>query len=224
MIFVASIYNAKTRFLVVDIETTKQDNSFIFDIGFGIYSRAEKMVKTWSFIVKENESKIPFYADRLKRYAEYMESDTYFVERFRKIMATLSQVVNEYQPQYLTAYNLGFDFGTIAKVCKRMNIVNPLENLVAFDMWQGACETIGQQKGYKRFTSDNGFFSEKGNRQSGAEIMYRYLKADPHFKEEHTGLGDILIEVEILDRILRQKKPLSMKWGNRSQAWRLVQG
>ena len=225
MILLASIYNRNTRFLVVDIETAKQDNSFIFDIGFGIYSRADGFLTRQAYIVKENESKIPFYADRLQRYADYVDNGDYKVKHFRYIMAVIHNMIDKYKPQFLTAYNLGFDFSTIDKVCNRMKIANPLLQLQPFDMWQGACETIGQQKLFKQFVDKHDLRKPvTKNRMSGAETMYRYMTANPHYTEEHTGLGDILIEVEILDRIIRQKKPLSMKWGNKAQAWRLVQG
>ena len=222
MIFVASIFNAKTRFLVVDIETIKQDNSVIFDISFGIFSRKEGKIGSMGYIVAENQTQIPYYADRLERYKNYIDNGKYQVRKFADIMAIMAKIVDKYKPQFVSAYNLNFDIPRIENKCRELNIKSPFANLEKFCIWFGACETIGQQKGYKRFTIDNGFFSDKGNRQSGAEIMYRYLQADPQFVEEHTGLADLDIEMDILDRVLRQKKPLSKSIG--SGAWKLVQG
>jgi hypothetical protein len=227
MIFVSSIYNAKTRFLVVDIETTKPtmkgENGFIFDISFAVFSRKDGIIGKQGYIVEQHQHLVPYYADRLKKYADYQATGEYVIQPFEKIMAIMSAIVKKYNVEYVTAYNLQFDKDThIEKHCKRLGIESPFKDLKTFCIWQGAAETFGQRKSYKKFTNEHGFISEKGNRQSGAEIMYRYMKNEPEFVEEHTGLADVEIEIELLDRIIRQKKKMSTTYGK--GAWRLVQG
>ena len=41
-----------------------------------------------------------------------------------------------------------------------------------------------------------------------AEILYRYLSGNNDFVEEHTGLEDVLIEIEIFVQATRQKKKM----------------
>ena len=222
-----SIYNPKTRFLVVDIETTKPkakgEKGFIFDISFGVFSRKDGVLGKIGYIVKENESKTPWYEDRLTKYRNYLASGKYQVKGFAEIVAIMKKIIDKYQVEYVTAYNLKFDKDDyIERVCKELGIESPFKNLKAFDIWQGAAETLGQRKSYKNFTDTNGFVHPTGNRMSGAEIMYRYMTNQPDFVEEHTGLADIEIEMELLDRILRQKKKMSKTYGK--GAWRLVQG
>jgi hypothetical protein len=218
----ASIYNKKTRFLVIDIETARDYNKTIFDISFGVWSQAEGKIGSIGYIVEENRNVIPWYADRLDRYAFYVDNGLYQIKPLEKIMQVMAGIIEKYDIQYGTAYNSGFDFPNIRKACQRAGINCPLDSLVEFDLLFGACETIGQQKTYRKFVDSNELFTAKGNRSSGAETMYRYLTLDPMFEEEHTGLADIEIEIQILDRVLRQKKKLSMQIG--TKAWRLVQG
>jgi len=217
-----SIFNKKTRFLVLDIETCKQSNEFIFDISFGVYSQSEGKLGSIGYIVKENQKLIPYYEDRLKRYADYINVGKYQVQPFSRIMKTLQGIISKYGVRYATAYNSGFDFSRIENTCKTMEIENPLQALEEMDLYHMACQTLGKQKNYKRFIDSNGLKTEKGNRKSGAESMYQYMEADADFIEEHTGLADIEIEMEILEKVLRQKKKMSTV--RNSQSWKLVQG
>jgi hypothetical protein len=217
-----SIFNKSTRFLVLDIETAKQSNDIIFDISFGIYSQKEGKIGSIGYIVKENEKIIPYYADRLKRYADYVQAGKYQIQPFARIMKALQGIISKYNVKYATAYNSAFDFSRIENTCQKMEVVNHLAKMVELDMYHMACQTLGKQKNYKRFIDSNDLKTEKGNRKSGAETMFQYMEADIDFVEEHTGLADIEIEMEILAKVLRQKKKMDI--GRNSQSWRLVQG
>ena len=51
--------------------------------------------------------------------------------------------------------------------------------------------------------------NDKGNLLTNAERMFAYMSSNEEFEEEHTGLADVLIEVEIYNRVARQKKKVS---------------
>ena len=216
-----SIYNAKTKFLILDIETTRE-GGYIFDIAFSVYSRKAGTIGSMGYIVAENETRIPWYADRLERYEAYKQAGKYKVEGFAKIMAIISKIIEKYEIEYATAYNSGFDFGKIQIACEALKIENPLQKVKELDLYAMAAQTLGQQKWFKEFAEKHNMKTEKGNRKSSAEAMYAYMILNPNFEEEHTGLADIAIEAEILDRIIRQKK--KMNTDRNQQAWRLVQG
>ena len=216
-----SIYNRNTRFLVVDIETPTNPNSIICDIAFGIWSGKEGKLGSAGYIIEEFERYQTHY-DKSAIYQDYKENGLYHVRPFAKVMDIMDKIIDRYQPTFATAYNSGFDFPRIKNECERQGIFCPLDRLTEFDLWRGACETLGQQKMFKQFVDKHNQKTEKGNRQSGAEVMYRYLKQNPNFVEEHTGLADIEIEMAILDRVQRQKKKLSMITGG--NPWKLVQG
>ena len=218
-----SIYNKNTRFLLVDIETAKASNKIINDISFGIWSRSEGFVGKVGYLVEENRKHPVFYGQpKEELYAQYIEQGIYSVKPFASIMDIMNRIINKYQPTFATAYNSGFDFPRIRQECEVQGIACPIDRLTEFDLYVGACETLGQQKTFKRFVDENGFLTEKGNRKSGAETMFRYLRQWLDFEEEHTGYADVEIEAYILDRVQRQKKKLSMR--TTTQAWKLVQG
>lgn len=217
----ASIYNPRTRFLVVDIETPTHPNSLICDISFGIWSRSEGMIMSQGYLVQENR-KVATHYKKEGIYMNYLEMGLYTISLLEEIMTDMQNAINEYQPKFATAYNSGFDFPRIRNACKAQRIACPLDSLTEFDLWRGACETLGQQKTFKRWVDANAMRTPKGNRKSGAETMYAYLTLNSNFEEEHTGLADIFIEASILERVQRQKKKLSMITGG--NPWKLVQG
>lgn len=218
-----SIYNAKTPFLIVDIETAKASNKIINDISFGIWTREQGFIGKVGYLVEENRKHPVFYGQpKEELYTEYVKQGIYHVKPFIEIMDIMNRIIDKYNPVFATAYNSGFDFPRIRQECDKQGIACPIDRLTEFDLYYGACETIGQQRLYRAFTNQYQFFTEKGNRQSGAEIMYRYIRNWPEFVEEHTGYSDIEIEAEILAKVQRQKKKLSMITS--TQAWKLVQG
>lgn len=208
-----SLFNPKTRFLVIDIETTLEGK--IFDVSYAIYSRKEGKIGSVGYKVLENIGSKPFYKAAYEKYP-------YKTDTFPRIMAIMQKIIERDQPEYGIAYNSGFDFEKIAENCKEYQIANPLEKVKEVDLYHLACQTLGKQKWFKEFIDKNELKTPKGNRKSSAEVMYAYMIMNPDFKEEHTGLGDIEIEIEILNRVLRQKKKMSPE--RNKESWKIVQG
>jgi hypothetical protein len=208
-----SIFNVKTRFLIIDIETTLCGK--VFDVSFAIYSRKEGVIGSAGYLVQEYKHLKRFYKAAYEKYS-------YRTECFAKIMKIMEAIINRDKPEYGVAYNSGFDFEKIAEGCNFHKIANPLEKLIEVDLYHLACQTLGRQKWFKEFVDTNKLLTQKGNRKSSAEIMYAYMTLDPMFQEEHTGLGDIEIEIQILERVLRQKKKMSTK--RNKESWKIVQG
>ena len=50
--------------------------------------------------------------------------------------------------------------------------------------------------------------TEKGNIQTKAEVVYRYLTGNVEFVEEHTGLADVMVEKEILVSAYKTRKKI----------------
>jgi DNA polymerase III epsilon subunit-like protein len=221
VILLVSIYNAKCRFLILDIETTKEEGR-VFDIAFSVYSRKEGEIGSMGYIVKEHQNYIPWYADRLQRYQQYITEGKYQIRPFSEVMEIIQKIILKYELEYATAYNSGLDFSIIEKTCNHYNTRNPLQTLKELDLYNMACQTLGKQKYFKNFTERNNLKTEKGNTKANAETMFQYLISNPDFVEEHTGLSDIKIEAQILERVLRQKK--KMNTDRNRKAWLIVQG
>ena len=90
-----------------------------------------------------------------------------------------------------------------------------------FCIWHMACQVLCTQKSYIRFCLENGLTSPSGNIKTSAEAVYAYMTDNAEFSESHTGLRDVLIEVQIMARCFRQHKHMD-KAINRS-CWRIPQ-
>ena len=64
----------------------------------------------------------------------------------------------------------------------------------------GYIQPITKSQDYKDFCESNGYMTahKTPQPQKKAETLYRYLTNNTDFNEEHTGLEDSLIELEIL--------------------------
>ena len=88
-------------------------------------------------------------------------------------------------------------------------------------IWNLACETILQDKGYKEFCKNNGYITQAGNYLTNAETTYKYITKKLNFKEDHTALSDVLIEKEILEYIIKQEKG-KVEYGLAYNCWKKV--
>ena len=66
----------------------------------------------------------------------------------------------------------------------------------------------GYTPGKKRFCEENGYVRKNGKPRATAEILYRYITGQHDFTEEHQGLDDVLIEIEISAKCFAQHKPM----------------
>ena len=113
----------KETFLVIDTETTKEGynmpNQSVFDIGWAISNRQGEILQTRSYMVEEFrlqalEKKKAFLID-----SEVVDKATYItkllnkemkVVNWKSIIAQLTKDMNKYNVEFVSAYNLGFDF------------------------------------------------------------------------------------------------------------------
>ena len=63
---------------------------------------------------------------------------------------------------------------------------------------------------YIDFCFENGFVTKHATPQPqlSAEVIYRYITKDIGFVEEHKGIEDVEIEIEIFKYLMRQHKPM----------------
>ena len=84
-----------------------------------------------------------------------------------------------------------------------------------------ACQTLMKRATYIKFAEKNGLVSPNNNLMTSAEACYKYITKNIDFKEEHTGLEDVRIEVQILKECYRQHK--KMDTSINSSCWRIPQ-
>ena len=72
-----------------------------------------------------------------------------------------------------------------------------------------ACDVLLNSNTYRRFCDNNGFKSECGNYKTSAEVAYNYIMNKTDFIESHTGLEDVMIEIDIMAKCYKRKKKMT---------------
>ena len=232
----------KNYYITIDTETTqgwgkggKFYSPLIYDIGFAIHDKKGRIYETGNYIIKEifysRAMKTAFYGNKIPWYTEQIATKKIQATTFAKAIYEINKVCKKYGKLTILAYNANFDISAILKTATYTglkqfdgtleSVFYMVKKIEVRDVWGLFVETIGVRKSYKKFTDVHGFVSEKGNRQTSAEVAYRYLTQNANFVEDHTALSDVFIEVFIFTQAMRQKKKHSKEI--LGQPWRLVQ-
>ena len=62
---------------------------------------------------------------------------------------------------------------------------------------------------YCLFCVKNGYYSKNKNMTTNAETVYKFLTQNKEFEEEHTGLADCRIELQILCKCLQYHEKIN---------------
>ena len=114
-------------------------------------------------------------------------------------MRYLANDMKKYGVSEVFAYNSKFDSRALNFMCAWYKVVNGLGGTEIKDIMKYIAP-ITDTEDYKNFCETNGYMTahKVPQCQKKAETLYRYLTNNVKFEEEHTGLEDSLIELEIL--------------------------
>lgn len=214
----------KERYLMfIDTETigtlNVKESILPFEIGMKVYDTENKIVvKEKSYLVRKffNNKYImlsTFSATKYPKYFEKLENDKrYKTMSVNDIVNDLSKTIARYNIKVMVAHNAEFDKTVITRLCEEFSTDNPLKNIDYLDTTE-IVKIITFSKNYTNFclenkdviseqTKDSLFITNGGRVRTTAQAIYCYLINDPHFKEAHTGLEDIDIEIEIFQKSL----------------------
>ena len=222
----------KEMYLVIDTETCNTvEQPLPYDIGFAICDRMGNIAEERSYVVAEtfldmkDTMKSAYFAEKIPQYWEDIKNGTRKIKSIYKIRREVKDLMNKYNVKKVGAYNMGFDKRALNNVMRyatksfcRWFFPFGTE---FFCIWHLATQTLLQQKTFFKMAEKNNWFSEKGNLLTNAEVTYNYIKKMSDFKEEHKGLEDVRIEVEIMAHCFRQHK--KMNTNINTSCWRLVQ-
>lgn len=222
----------KHYYLVLDVETANStSDALVYDVGYAVCDKQGTIYEANSFIVSDiffEESdlmKSAYYAEKIPQYLNGIKTNDFKVKSFEQARQALTNAIEKYEVQAVCAYNANFDY-TALNTTERWLTKSKYRYFLpygtkVFCIWHMACQTICMQKGYARFCLENGLTSPSGNIKTSAESVYAYLTKNPSFDEKHTGLQDVLIEVQIMVHCFRQHKKMN-KEINRL-CWRIPQ-
>lgn len=222
----------KEMFLVIDTETCNTvEQPLPYDIGFAICDRMGNIAEERSYVVAEtfldmkDTMKSAYFAEKIPQYWEDIKNGIREIKSIYKIRKEVKDLMNKYNVKKVGAYNMGFDKRALNNVMRyttksfcRWFFPFGTE---FFCIWHLATQTLLQQKTFFKMAEKNDWFSEKGNLLTNAEVTYNYIKKMSDFKEEHKGLEDVRIEIEIMAHCFRQHK--KMNTNINASCWRLVQ-
>lgn len=219
--------------LVIDTETADSvTHPLVYDLGYKILNlKSGKILKQCAslfydiFIEEQERMQSAYYAEKIPSYQEQLNNGERKLIRVATARRIIADDISKYNVKAVYAYNMNFDR-------RALNNTNAFttENKYRFFfpygtefrcIWHMACQVLLARPSYIKFAEKHNFISDKGNILTNAECCYRYLINDPMFQEEHKGLEDVNIEIEILKACYRQHKKMDTK--PYQACWRLVQ-
>lgn len=222
----------KTYYLVIDTETTNTlEQPLPYDIGYAICDREGNIYKERSFVVTEifldhkEMMESSYYAEKIPQYWEDLKNGKREMKSVFKIRKEILADIKEYNIKDIGAYNMAFDkraLNNLIRYCSKSLIrwFFPF-GVDYFCIWHMACQTLLNTTSYVKFALQNGLESASGNISTSAESCYKYVTKKVNFVEEHTGLEDVRIEVEIMAKCFSTHKAMDKKIY--TSCWRLPQ-
>lgn len=222
----------KEYFLVVDTETCNTiEQPLPYDIGYVICDRQGKIYLERSFVVAEtfldmkDVMSSAYYAEKIPTYWDDIKANKREIKSIMNIRKIMHEDIKKYDVKRIGGYNMGFDKRALNNLIRyttksRWRWWFPF-GIEYFCIWNMACDCILNRNSYIKFALHNGLVSPADNIQTSAEVAYKYIKNKTEFTEEHTGLEDVKIEVEIMAKCFAQHKKMDMSLN--SACWQKVQ-
>jgi len=211
----------KERYLMfIDTETigtlNVKESVLPFEIGMKIYdTETDKVVKEKSYLVRKffNNKYImlsTFSATKYPNYFEKLENDKrYKTYSVNDIATDIDKTIQRYGIKVMVAHNGNFDKVAIDRLFNEFGIENVVEKLDLLDTMEiSKIITFSKEyanycilnKDIKNSINESSFITNSGRVRTTAQAIYCYLTNDSEFKEAHTGLEDIDIEIEIFKK------------------------
>lgn len=213
------------NYIVLDTETApvvvrdyvSPSDSAVYDFGFIVYNGKGEELTRRSFVISEtfNDSALmnsAYYAAKLPKYYEgigFAAGSEWQMVDCLTAYRTFRNVCREYNVRTIWAYNVNFDVQALNATVRRLsngfiNFFMPYGVKVR-DIWDYA-SCVTSSKGFIKFCDCNGYFTDKGNPKTSAEVVYRYLAGKSDFVERHTAVADCEIEGFILSKCKKLHK------------------
>lgn len=227
------------NYLVIDTETTNlikhrdgqahPETALVYDIGYMVVNTQGDAIAERSYIVSEvftmrDRMSSAYYAEKLPQYrigGGLDLSNLWQVDSFLNIFNQLRQDIKDFNVKEIYAYNINFDKTALNHTLRYLS--NGYQKyffpygVKIKDIWDMA-QVITCTKKYLLFCGKNDYVTAKGNPQTSAEVVYRYLSGKTDFEERHTALQDCYIENFILKKVKSRKKKTPKTIG---QGWRV---
>lgn len=225
----------KKYFLVLDTETCDDiRHPLVYDIGAKIIDLKGITYRKGSWVVydiycgERELMKSAYYAEKLPFYEQELKSHKRTMKKFFNIRKILLGWMEEFNIEGVVACNTGFDVRALDTTMR--HIMNNRfvkffpKDTIFYDTWTMACYTIFNSNAYYKVAYENGWYSDKGNVRTTAEVAYSYLSKQYDFVESHTALEDVEIESQIFlhcwgKTTPEQRKMMGNPWNIPQKEW-----
>lgn len=209
----------KTYYLTIDTETANGlEDPIVYDIGGCIHDKKGNIYESFSFVIDEtfygmkDLMQSAYYAHKIPQYEKQIANGERKVVHFSTAKKTIKDLCDEYQVKAIIAHNARFDYRSTTRTQRyltksKYRYFLPY-GIPIWDSLKMAKDTICKQPTYQRWCENNNFLTKNGKPRATAEILYKYISGDVNFKEQHTGLEDVLIEIAITCKCIAQHKPM----------------
>jgi hypothetical protein len=202
------------KILVIDTETVGGlKYPIAYDVGFLVTDRHGVIYYEGHFVVKEIFADLQlmataYYSKKFNTYIESIYEQKIQPLPFGEILRKIDAVIELYDIETISAYNLAFDNRSMSNTCDLLfdNRNWHRDGLTDLCIMCGACDIL-YNKSYIKMARARGWVTDKGNIKTSAECGYRFVSGDYDFEEEHKGLDDCRIESQILKAIYDKHKP-----------------
>lgn len=206
-------------------EGSRLDTSSVlpYDIGFAIIDTYGRIYETHSFVnsdifTREKElMKSAYYAKKIPQYEVDLLLGTRKLANTYTIRQFILSKIKEYDIKFVCAHNARFDYTSMNNSVRwetksKIRYFFP-RSIEWWDTLRMAREVVAKTPTYRAFCEKHGFMTKHKTPQVQvtAEVLYRYITNNPTFKESHTGLEDVLIEVEILKYCRRKHQKMEKR-------------
>ena len=210
--------DTETANTIQDGDKLDMSNVLPYDFGWAVIDSKGNVYETYSFVNRDifcyerDLMQSAYYADKIPRYVEDIKNGSRVMADLYDIRQAFCDCVERYNCSFVCAHNMRFDLNACNNA-QRWDTKSKYRyffpyGLEVWDTLKMARQVIGKMPTYRDYCEKNGYKTKNGQLRFTAEILYRFISGEDSFDESHTGLEDVLIEVEILKYCVRQHKEM----------------
>jgi DNA polymerase III epsilon subunit-like protein len=225
--------NERIYGILLDTETAntiveddgKLDMMFVlpYDFGFAVIDNEGNTYEKHSYINKDifidefDMMKSAYYANKIPDYICDLAEGRRELKTTAEIRRIFLNVVKAYRCEFVVAHNARFDYRACNNIMRwvtksKYRYFFP-KDVEIWDTLKMSQDVLAHDENYINFCFENGFVTKhKTPRpQLTAEVIYRFITNNLDFVEEHKGLEDVEIEIEIFKYLVKQNIEMRKK-------------
>ena len=194
-----------------------------YDFGFAVIDDSGNLYEKHSYVNSDIFYKEPelmesaYFAHYIPDYKRDLANGTRTLKNTYEIRKIFCELCEKYDCRFVVAHNARFDYRACNNVQRwvtksKYRYFFPY-GIEIWDTLQMARDVFGKDEDYIEFCFNNDFLTnhDPSRPQFSAEVLYRYITNDLDFVEEHKGIEDVEIELEIFKYLMAQNKPMRKK-------------